>query len=409
MPRRAGGGLTALRGFAAIVASVAIAVAGSGCSAAAPGGLAACQAPASGAAGHAPPVTVLTHAADSGGGDIFIAPQGCGYASGPEIISDTGKVIWFRALPAGEFATDFRTQSYEGRPVLTWFQGRGLNGTDYIYNDRYQRIAEVRAGNGYFTDFHEFLITPWSTALILADTIGSANLTSMGGPADQKVFDGVVLEIDVHTGKVLFRWNSADYVPYRDSHLPLPSSAAMPWDWFHINAVHLDTDGNLLINSRYTWTTYKVDRHTGKIIWELGGKQSTFKLKAAPGQVLDSAAEIFAFQHDPEATGNGEYTFFDDESDGQTTLLSHSRVVTVKLDLATRVATLVKSVNQPEGMVASAMGNAQTTGSGNLFVGWGALPYISEFSASGRLLFNAEFPAGVITYRAYFLPWHAAG
>jgi hypothetical protein len=348
---------------------------------------------------------VLTQAADSGNGDIFIAPQGCGYATGPEILTTNGKVIWFHALPAGELATDFRTQTYQGRQVLTWFQGRGLDGTDYIYNDRYQQIADVRASHGYLTDFHEFLITPWNTALILADAFGTANLTSIGGPADQKVFDGIVQEIDIGTGKVLFQWNGADNVPYRDSHSPRPASAADPWDWFHINAVHLDTDGNLLINSRYTWTTYKVSLPTGKIIWELGGKQSTFKLTAAPGQVLDSAGEIFAFQHDPEAIGNGEYTFFDDESDGSSTLLPHSRVVTVKLDLTTRMATLVKSVDQPEGLAAPAEGDAETTSNGDLFVGWGALPYISEFSPSGRLLFNAELPAGVSTYRAYRLPW----
>ena len=393
---------------AVIVAGAAIAVAAPACGAATPGAVAACHAPSSGAGSHPPPVKVLTRAADNGSGDIFIAPQGCGYASGPEIISNTGKVIWFHSLPAGEFATDFRTQTYQGRPVLTWFQDRGLSGTDYIYNGRYQQIAEVKAGHGYLTDFHEFLITPWNTALILADTLGTANLTSIGGPADQKVFDGFVQEIDIRTGKVLFQWNSAEHVPYRDSHNPRPASATIPWDWFHINAVHLDTDGNLLINSRFTWTTYKVNLHTGKIIWELGGKQSTFKLKAAPGQVLDSAGEIFAYQHDPEAIGNGEYTFFDDESDGSATLLPHSRAVTVKLDLTTRVATLVKSVDQPEGLVAPAEGNAQTTRNGDLFVGWGALPYISEFSPSGHLLFNAELPAGVSTYRAYRLPWHPA-
>jgi hypothetical protein len=44
---------------------------------------------------------------------------------------------------------------------------------------------------------------------------------------------------------------------------------------------------------------YKVSLRTGNIIWVLGGKHSTFKLKAAPGQVLDSAGEIFAYQHDP--------------------------------------------------------------------------------------------------------------
>jgi outer membrane protein assembly factor BamB len=107
----------------------------------------------------------------------------------------------------------------------------------------------------------------------------------MGGPADQQVIDGVVQEIDIATGKVLFQWNSADHVPYRDSHAPLPPAADRPWDWFHINAVHLDTDGNLLVSSRNTWTVYKVNRHTGKIMWELGGKQSSFTLKAVPGQV----------------------------------------------------------------------------------------------------------------------------
>ena len=166
------------------------------------------------------------------------------------------------------------------------------------------------------TDFHEFLITPWNTALILADTAATANLTSIGGPSDQQVIDGVVQEIDIKTGRVLFQWNSADHVPYRDSQAPRPGSASMPWDWFHINAVHLDTDGNLLIDARNTWTTYKVNLHTGQIIWELGGKQSSFTLKAAPGQVLDHAGEIFAWQHDPEAIGGGEYTLFDDESGG---------------------------------------------------------------------------------------------
>jgi hypothetical protein len=331
---------------------------------------------------------------------------------GPEIISDTGKVIWFHPVPAGEVAADFRTQTYQGKPVLTWWQGPSLGaisgGTDYIYNDRYQQIAAVNAGNGYSADGQEFLITPWNTALIVADKTATANLTSIGGPADQTVIDSVVQEIDISTGKVLFQWDNADHVPYRDSENPQPASAATPWEWSYINAVHLDTDGNLLISSRYTWTIYKVNLHTGKIIWELGGKQSTFKLKAAPGQVLDSAGEIFAYQHDPEAIGNDEYTLFDDESAGGGGLLPYSRVVTVKLDLATKVATLVRSVKQPEGLLATAEGNAQTTGNGDLFVGWGLLPYISEFSPTGQLLFNAELP-GLTSYRAYRLPWNPAG
>ena len=361
-----------------------------------------------------PPVTVLTQGADNRNGDIFISPSGdtSSYANGPEIINNAGQVIWFHPVPAGEEAADFRTQTYAGQPVLTWWQGTGLgglsSGTDYIYNNRYQQIATVNAGNGYTADGHEFLITPWNTALILAYTTATADLTSIGGPPDQTVIDGIVQEIDIRTGRVLFQWNSADHVPYGDSEQPLPASPSTPWDWFHINAVHLDTDGNLLIDARNTWTTYNVSLRTGAINWELGGKRSSFTLQAAPGQTLDSANEIFAWQHDPEATGHGEYTFFDNESSG-TPLLPYSRAVTVQLNPWAKTATLVHSDNQPEGLSAASQGNAQTARNGDLFVGWGALPYFSEFSPSGQLEFNAEFPAGVNTYRAYRLPWFPGG
>ena len=133
--------------------------------------------------------------------------QGGSYPAGPEIVTTAGKVVWFHRLPTGEVATDFRTQTYLGQPVLTWFQSNpppaptrlpegpgaqrgpggasvqvspdGPSGIDYIYNDRYQQVATVRAANGYATNFHEFLITPWDTALITADTVTTANLTSI--------------------------------------------------------------------------------------------------------------------------------------------------------------------------------------------------------------------------------------
>jgi hypothetical protein len=365
---------------------------------------------AAGAPTAPPPVTILKNGASRRDGDLFISPYSTGttYPSGPEILSPQGKVIWFKAVPAGEEAADFRTQTYDGRPVLTWWQGTGLgvlsSGTDYIYNDHFQQIAQVNAGNGYSADGHEFLITPWNTALILSYATATANLTSIGGPADQTVIDGIVQEINIKTGRVLFQWNSADHVPYSQSEQPLPASASTPWDWFHINAVHLARDGNLLIDGRDTWTTYKVSLRTGRIIWRLGGKDSSFAVRAAPGQVLDSAGEIFAWQHDPEQVGPNTFTFFDNDSSG-TPLLPYSRAVTVRLNYRARVATLVAADAQPEGLSAASQGDAQTTRNGDLVVGWGALPYFSEFSPSGQLLFNAEFPTGVNTYRAYQLPW----
>jgi hypothetical protein len=365
-----------------------------------------------------PPVTVLTHG-NVGHGDFFISPFGgtATYANGPEILDQNGNVVWFQAVPAGQEASDFRTQTYHGHPVLTWWQGTGFGGvskgTDYIYNSQFQQIATVNAGNGVNADGHEFLITPQNTALIVAYTTATADLTSIGGPADQTVINGVVQEINISTGKVLFQWNSADHVPYSQSEQPLPASASTPWDWFHLNAVKLDTDGNLLIDARDTWTTYKVDHHSGNIIWQLGGKASSFTLQAAPGQTLNNANEIFAWQHDPEALANGVYTVFDNESagaantgTGSTAELGLSRVVRFKLNPQAHTATLLQSYNQPDALIAPSQGNGQTTADGNLVVGWGSLPYFSEYDTAGDLLFNAEFPTGVNSYRAYLQPWN---
>jgi hypothetical protein len=366
-----------------------------------------------------PPVTVLTDHGGERGGDLFVSPFGDAttYANGAEILSPDGqKVVWFHSVPAGQEASDFREQTYRGQPVLTWWQGTGLGGVatgaDYIYNSHYQPVAVVKAGNGYSADGHEFLITPWNTALILAYTTTTANLTSIGGPADQTVIDGIVQEVDIRTGQVLFQWNSADHVPYAQSEQPLPDAASTPWDWFHINAVKLDGQGGLLVDARDTWTTYDVSRRTGHINWQLGGKASSFREVAAPGQVLNQADRIFAWQHDPEVLGDGRYTFFDNESagaantgSGALTDLPYSRIDTVQLNFRTRTATLVRTENQPENLSAPSQGNAQTLPGGDRVVGWGSLPYVSEFTRSGKLLFNLQFPAGVNTYRAYRFPW----
>src|SRR5260221_5417873 len=109
-----------------------------------------------------PPVSILTDHGPLGGGDIFITPTGdqSTYANGPEILDRHGRVVWFHAIPAGQTASDFRTQSLDGRSVLTWWQGTGLGGlakgTDYIYDDRFRPIATVNAGNGLSADGHEF-------------------------------------------------------------------------------------------------------------------------------------------------------------------------------------------------------------------------------------------------------------
>jgi hypothetical protein len=57
-------------------------------------------------------------------------------------------------------------------------------------------------------------------------------------------------------------------------------------------------------------------------------------------------------------------------------------------------------------LTAPSQGNSQVTAGGNTVVGWGSLPYFSEFDSYGDLLYNAKFPTGVNSYRAYLLRWN---
>ena len=367
-----------------------------------------------------PPLTVDAGNAAPGHGDLFLTPTGDTgtYANGAEIVNRAGRELWFHQAPSGDVDADLRPQILRGKPVLTYWEGTNFgglsDGTDYILNDHYKQIAAVHAGDGLTTDGHEFLVTDRGTAWILSYDDQTEDLSSLGGPSDQSVVQCYVQEIDIRTGRVLFSWDAADHVPYSESEQPLPTSASTPWDWFHVNAVKLLPDGDLLIDARDTWTTYKVNGRTGRIIWQLGGKASTFKELAASGQQLNDAGRIFAWQHDPEQVGRNEYTVFDNESAGtgntgqdSTSELGYARVVTIKLDPRARTATLLASDDQPTGQVATSQGDGQRLPGGGELVGWGILPEVSEFDAAGKLVFDASFPTGVNTYRAYLEPWAA--
>jgi hypothetical protein len=354
-----------------------------------------------------PKVTVLHRSAGLAPGLIFLGAKDLspspGEQGGPLIVDDRGRPVWFRPLPPSQVASDFRVQRYEGRPVLTWWQGRSISGAghgegeDVIADTSYHVIATVHAGDGYRADQHSFTLTPQGTALITAYHETRRDLSSVGGPRNGLVYDCIVQEIDVATGRVLLDWHSLDHVPLRDSYERVPNRPGAPFDYFHVNSVSLAADGNLLISSRHTWTVYEVDRRTGRILWRLGGKHSDFRL--GPGV-------RFAWQHNPVATGPDTLRIFDNESNGLPVRPS-SRVITVRLDRRTRTATLVRSLEYPGGLSVPSQGDSERLPNGDLFVGWGRLGSFSEFAPDGRVLFDAKLPPGYDTYRAYRLPWTA--
>jgi Arylsulfotransferase (ASST) len=344
-----------------------------------------------------PAVAVTTDDPSHTPGYVFLAPKGGRGQDGPMIVDSAGHLVWFEPMARDQVATDLRVQSYEGRPVLTWWQGGMIvgdgRGVGVIYDSSYRRVATVRAGNGYSADLHDFTITPQGTALVVAYERVEQDLRSVGGPRDGVAVDGIVQEIDVKTGLVLFEWHSLGSVALSESYEPV-SIRSHEDDYMHVNSVALDRDGNFVVSARNTWAAYKIDRATTKVLWRLGGKRSSFAM--GPGTRT-------AWQHDVRPHDDGTLTIYDNGASPK--VHSTSRAITVAIDERARTAKLVSALVHPRGLLSATQGSVQRIPGGDTFVGAGSQRWFSEYSPSGRLLLDGHIARGNDSYRAYLLPW----
>jgi hypothetical protein len=347
-------------------------------------------------------ITVTKKASTSvaAGGDLFVAPQYGPMQNGPMIIGPFGGLIWYQPVPHNDTATDFNVQSYQGKPVLTWWQGNVSfagtgNGVDEIYNSAYQHVATVKAANGVAADLHEFTITGQNTALVTAYYPVLWNVSSAKGAKPRIVLDGVVQEIDIPTGLVLFQWDSLDHVPVSDSYQPIPKNTGHPWDYFHLNSAQLIGNGNVIVSARDTWAVYNVSHQTGGIVWTLGGKSSSFKM---------GANTSFAFQHDARLLTGNLMTIFDDGA-GPPDVHKQSRGLTLRLDTTHMAASVVAQDTHSPSVLSRYEGSDQLLHNGDSLVGFGSQPWITEFDSHGRTVFDARFVDANQSYRAYRYTW----
>jgi hypothetical protein len=337
-----------------------------------------------------PRIKVLTRTKLASPGYIFIAPKKKVVQGGPLILDNRGRVVWF--LPVDRRGvTDFRVQRYHRKPVLTWWRGKSADdkrrGQYSIYDTSYRPIAYVRPGDGLSGDMHEFSITRRNTALM--------TLSHRVRVKSRSVLEGAFQEVDIRTGKVLFEWHSIGHVALVESYYRLPRDPDRTYDYFHINSIEIDRDGNFLVSARNTHTIYKIDRRTGRVIWRLGGKRSDFEL---------GRGVAFGWQHDARRRPNGTLTLFDNAAAPK--LRKQSRGIVLQVDERRKRATLVHSFVHTPPLVAVDQGNMQKLPNGNYLIGWGHQPYVTEFGPHGKTVLDFRFgPSGVDSYRAYRFQW----
>jgi hypothetical protein len=244
-------------------------------------------------------------------------------------------------------------------------------------------------------DIHEFRLSGHGTALF---TVYSPILVHLPGTppgTTSPLLDAIVQEVDIHTGLVVWEWHAYGHIPLSQSYATPANSSS--YDAFHINSIQPLSGDRVLISARDTSALYLLDRATGHIRWTLGGKASDFRL---------ARGARFWFQHDARLLPDGRISLFDDEA-GPPQKAPASRGLILRLDHRHRRATVAGEYRRSPTTSAQSEGSTQLLAGGDVFVGFGSTPYFSQFSARGRLLFDAKLPDGDGSYRVERHAWSA--
>lgn len=241
-----------------------------------------------------PSLNITKHGATSPG-YLFFSQTGLGaHNYSVFIMTDDNELVWQHGY--GLFA-NFRVQQFQGKPVLTFFQGVELPepwgfgfGNVQILDQAYESVYNVTVESGEriqtpglnttgwlsYIDMHEAIITPDDTMLITVNNVTQANLSSVGGPEDGWIVDSLFYEVDIKTNTTLYRWSHLDHldqIPLTDAlaYYPLEDlgrNQSYPWGPFHINSVEKFTDGSYLISSRFYCSIFKIGLN-GSVEWTL--------------------------------------------------------------------------------------------------------------------------------------------
>jgi hypothetical protein len=332
---------------------------------------------------------------------------------GPLILDNRLRPVWFLPTPTNVVTLDLKQQKFEGKPALSWWEGvinsfgAATSGEVFVVNQHYRQVATLTGdtADGWIISPHEVDITGHDAWVTAYRYISNVDLSPYGGNKNGTLYDSAVQEYDLRTGKLLYSWDAYNpggtpNVPLSQSEGTAPPNPHIGWDAYHVNSIQLIGSHEFLVSFRNTWAAYLVDTNTNKILWTLGGKSSSF--------TLPSAAQ-FQFQHHVLLLPGNEVSIYDDHccalvGPGKfATPTAPSRGLILKLNFSNHTASMVNQyVHHNPPLDSAFTGSTQVLPNGNVLVGFGSQPFFTEYSRSGKVLLDAQWPGVDLSYRALF-------
>jgi outer membrane protein assembly factor BamB len=211
------------------------------------------------------------------------------------------------------------------------------------------------------------------------------DLRSIGGKEKDTVFGDGIIILD-KKGKKLWKWSVFDVEdPLKDKSLLNTKK-----DWGHANSLNYDKDGNFIIsfyniyNSGQIW---KVDSHSGKVIWKLG-----------KGGTIDMPSDSnFSQAHAAHINRQGNLMFFDNGVD-----IKQSSIFALAIDDKAMVAKLNMHIKLPKEIYNERMGSAYMIDDETVLACSSKKHMTVLVNKDGVLLWTLE--SNIPPYRVQFIP-----
>lgn len=323
--------------------------------------------------------------ADSG----FIAPQAM-------VLDSKGYLAWYLHSPRA-LISDLKYFPQQKQFGLISYQSIAKTNY-YLLDTNFNLVDSITNSPGIVSDAHEFLLLPNGNFLIGGnyDTIMDLRnqiFNQKPGEDSTRVRCYVIEEFD-RNHKLVFQWKSIDHIPPSEAYVYLYGYEKKAFDYCHGNAIAVDNDGNLLVSFRNLNAICKIDHHSGKIIWQLGGKHSSFRF---------AGGKSFSGQHDIRVLPNGHYTLFDNSTiDPKQNASGPSEY---EINLEYMVAKRVWEYHYPPYFYSPSLGNYQRSGNYQL-INYGFVfrpnPSIVLLDSKENIAAQIYFSDSIKSYRSYF-------
>lgn len=317
----------------------------------------------------------------------FVQTQGETYRM---VLDKQGSILYAQTSDS-HVILDFKPHS-NGR--YTYFDSPT---STFVVLDSNMNVTDtLRAANGYDMDGHDFRYNADGSYYVIALHYFKKDMRPVfpGADSNATVIDNVVQEFDKENN-LIWEWRGLDH--YQLTDIENESLSGPIVDYCHMNAIEIDTDGNLLLSCRHMDEITKVNRQSGEIMWRWGGKHNEFTFR------FDTTG--FSHQHAIRYVPTGTYTLFDNGNYHQHSA-TFSRAVEYKLDQVNKVASQVWEFRHQPLTYGYAMGYVQRLPNGNTLIGWGACANVAvtEVGPFNRTVFEMSMDSGNYSYRAYKYP-----